>query len=164
MRYRVLTAVALATLMALSIGLTAADARTGQAQPEQTVAPASAAFQWSLTHVLCYTSGGTYGWGGISGQAYIRENGVSGTTWFRLTGRFQRRVGGVWRTTQTKHIQSSHQFANNSNWHSLTWKPSGLQFSSTHSDFTHFTRLFVLFEWFDGNSRIFWATRWSGAC
>lgn len=162
MRRRMLMVVALATLMTMTAGLTA-EARTVQAQPARAVTPA-ASYQWSLTNVLCYYSGGTYGWGGISGRAYIRENGTSGTTWFRMTARYQRLVGGVWHTTQSKHVQSAHQFANNSNWHSLTWKPIGLQFSGKYADFTHSTRLYVLFEWFNPSSRIYWATRWSGSC
>ena len=164
MRRRMPIVVALAALMTMSVGLSSAEARTDQGQTglSQDAQPAVSSFVWSLTNVTCYYTGGAYGWGGITGRAYIRENGTSGTTWFKMTARFQRKVSGVWYTTKSKYVQSAHQFANDSNWHSLTWNP--IKFYNTHTDFTHYTRLFVLFEWFHNNNRIYWATRWSGSC
>jgi hypothetical protein len=156
--------VALAAVMSMSVGLSSAEARTGTTQSgrNQSVQPAGSAYVWSLTNVVCYYSGGANGWGGVTGHAYIRENGTSGTTWFRMTARFQRKSGGRWITTKSKYVQSAQRFPNNSAWHSLDWNP--IKFYNTHTDYTHFTRLFVLFEWFHNNNRIYWATRWSGSC
>lgn len=155
--------VSLAAVMAIAV-VSGADAR-GPARaeatgPTRTVTPA-ASYVWSLTNVLCYHSGGAHGYGGITGRAKIRENGTSGTTWLRMTAKYQRFSSGAWHTTQTRLTQSSHQFANNSNWHSITWN---VGFDAKLADSAHHTRLFVLYEWFDNNTRIFWATRWSGYC
>ncbi len=126
--------VALAALMTMSVGLSSAEARTATTQSgrSQGVQPAGNAYVWLLNNVVCYNSGGANGWGGITGHAFIRENGTSGTTWFRMTARFQRKVGGSWVTTKSKYVQSSHQFPNNSAWHSLDWHR--IKFSNTHAD------------------------------
>lgn len=160
---RIGISVALAALMAVSV-VSGADAR-GPARaeasgPTSVVTPA-ASYTWSLRNIVCYNSGGTYGYGGITATAKIRENGVSGTTWLKMTARYQRFYGGGWHTTKSKYIQSGHQFANNSDWHSITYS---IRLNAKYVDYTHYTRVNVLYEWFSNNTRIYWATRWSGSC
>jgi hypothetical protein len=160
---RIGLSVSLAALMAVSL-VSGADAR-GPARaeasgPTSVVTPA-ASYTWSLTNVVCYTEGGQYGFGGITATAKIRENGVSGTTWLKMTAKYQRFYGGAWHTTRSTHRQSSYQFPNDSDWHSITYH---IGFNAQYADITHDTRVFVRYEWFSNNTRIYWATRWSGSC
>jgi hypothetical protein len=160
---RIGLSVSLAVLMAFSV-VSGAEAR-GPSRVEATgptsVVTPAASYTWSLTNVLCYSAGGLYGYGGMTAKAKIRENGVSGTTWLKITAKYQRYSAGAWHTTRSKYVQSGHQFANDSNWHSITY-PFG--FDAKYADYTHATRVYVLYEWFNNTSRIYWATRWSGTC
>lgn len=155
--------ISMAALMAIGVASGAnanGPSRVEASGPQSAVTPA-AAYTWSLTNVTCYTSGGTYGYGGMTGHAAMRENGVSGTTWMRMTAKYQRLSGGRWYTTKSRYTQNGHQFADNSRWHSLSWP---LRFDGKFADATHLTRIYVLFEWYNNNTRIYWATRWSAGC
>lgn len=99
-------------------------------------------FIWKYTNATCFADG-------MSARGVIIEQGTTGTTWMRITARFQRLRSGSWRTTQSTVAQSSSQFANNHNDHKLA---STLGFVNNSADYLYWTRISFKYEWFNNNT------------
>lgn len=111
-------------------------------------------FIWKYRYAACYSDG-------ISARGVMVEQGKTGTTWMKITARFQRLRNGFWSTTQSESVQSSQQFANNHDDHKLA---ATFAFVNAGPDYTYWTRISFKYEWFQNNSRIYKKVLNTGRC
>jgi hypothetical protein len=111
-------------------------------------------FIWRYKYATCYSDG-------MSARGVAIEQGTTGTTWMKVTARFQRLRNGYWKTTQSDAVQSSQQFANNHNDHKLA---ATFAFVNAGPDYTYLTRISFKYEWLRNNSRIYKKVLATGRC
>ena len=111
---------------------------------------ASNKYLWEYSLKTCYHEG-------IGAAAKMTEQGLTGTTWMRITARMQRYIGGSWQTWYAKYAQSPSQFRDNYKTHSLS---DTFQFI----DSGYQVRILFRYDWFHGSTRIESHTLRTGTC
>jgi hypothetical protein len=111
-------------------------------------------FIWRYKNAACNTDG-------MSARGVIIEQGTTGTTWMKITARFQRLRNGSWSTTKSKYVQNGRQFANNHTDHKLA---ATFSFTNASADYVYWTRISFKYEWFRNNTRIYKKTLSTGRC
>ena len=111
-------------------------------------------FIWRYKNATCYSDG-------MSARGVIIEQGTTGTTWMKITARFQRLRNGYWSTTKSQYVQSSQQFPNNHDDHKLA---ATFTFGNASADYVYWTRISFKYEWFRNNTRIYKKVLKTGRC
>jgi hypothetical protein len=109
---------------------------------------------WRYSDAACLSDG-------MTARGAIVEQGTTGTTWMKITARFQRLRNGSWSTTKSKHVQNRYQFADNHNDHKLA---TTFSFLNASADYIYWTRISFKYEWFNNNTRIYKKTLNTGRC
>jgi hypothetical protein len=146
-------------VVGLSMTLLLGSVAGAEASPNRGPTPAGGRIIWNANRIVCLESGGTEV--GMRGHGFIEETGQSAVTWMRITVQFQRQVNGLWYTTKSRYWQNSVQFPDNSNAHWLNFTPT---FHNHGADYTHWTRLRFVFQWYYGNTLQYRRSRVSGRC
>jgi len=111
-------------------------------------------FIWRYKNATCYSDG-------MSARGVAIEQGTTGTTWMKITARFQRLRNGSWSTTKSNSYQSSVQFPNNHDDHKIA---ATFTFGNASADYVYWTRISFKYEWFRGNTRIYKKVLNTGRC